>query len=190
MYGGYYAGAGELSVWAVTAAGSLGTVLGDNISYLLGRRGIVGLPWLRRLSERAAQVAEKISPGMGLLILVRDFPVYGWLAFPQLLVAIHCRFRRRLVLDALGAALCNGTFIGLAFVAGRIAGEMAIVVQYSQCIQLAFIAVLIGWTAFAIVTVRRSLGREWPRLFPAAGSQGPRLLSARTTLLVRGTMRL
>ncbi len=148
---------GDLNVYAVFAVGFVAAVIGDNLSYLLGR--YAGRALIARygryvgLTERRLTAAESFFQRRGswIIVVARFFDglrqVNGLVAG---IVGIH--WARFLVLNMIGAALWVGTWTALGFAAGdNIVQIYAAAQRYSLVVLAAAVVALdayVGWRLF------------------------------------------
>lgn len=118
---GALAGDGELSLPFVIAAGAAGAIVGDNVGYLIGRRGLRLLA--RRFGPQLVERGERFFARHGpkAVLLARWLPglrlVGAWFAG-----AARMRWRTFLPWNALGAAAWAASIAVTAAAIGRAAG--------------------------------------------------------------------
>jgi membrane protein DedA with SNARE-associated domain len=164
---GALAAEGQLSLPLVIAVAAAAAIIGDNIGYQLGRRG------LRRLIDRPGRFAARrrallargeeffARHGSPAVFVARWLPglrvVTSWLAG-----ADRMPWRRFLVWNALGGIAWASTIAGLAYVLGRSAsGALG---------AIGFVVLGAAAVAFAVMHVRH--GRPLPRPAPKGVDDG------------------
>jgi membrane-associated protein len=142
---------------ALVAAGTLGSLLGESIGYLLGRRygGRIAASRLgRRLGEDAWTNAAAFLDGRGgRAVAAARFVAVVHALVPVVAGSVHMRYRRFLGWSALGAATWSVTYAGIGALAG------ASWRQYGERFGLAGLAVL-AVVALAVWSLRAARRRR------------------------------
>jgi membrane-associated protein len=150
---------------ALVAVSTLGSLLGESIGYLLGRRygdRVRGSRLGRRLGEDAWANAEAFLRGRGgRAVAAARFVAVVHALVPVVAGSVRMRYRRFLGWSVLGAVAWSVTFIGIGALAG------ASWRQYGEQLGLAGLAVL-GAVALAAWSLRAA--RRRARRLPAARS--------------------
>ena len=119
-----YAGAGHLNVWLVGVVGFVAAVLGDNVGYLIGRKGG------RRLIERYGKYLFVTSSRLdraeaffdkhgGKVVIVARF-IEGLRQLNGVIAGtVEMPWRHFLICNATGAALWVATWTSLGYLAGN-----------------------------------------------------------------------
>jgi membrane-associated protein len=148
---------GRLDLTATIAAGAIGAALGDNVSYLLGRR--VGRPATDRLfrSEKAQDrfrwAEDLLTRRGGQIILTARFLPGGRTAATFSAGLLHYRWLTRfLPLTLVAAAVWSATGVLLGYVGGR-------AVQASPWYALAMLVALAAVAAGGFELYRRLVQR-------------------------------
>jgi membrane protein DedA with SNARE-associated domain len=126
IVGGVSAGLGDLNIVAVIACGAAGAVLGDNLSYSIGRRAG---PWVERRSMRKQRDANRLAwakdqittRGGPLLVTARFIP--GGRTVLTLTSGITAQSRAWFMRWAIGAGLIWATYAALLGYIGGTAFE-------------------------------------------------------------------
>jgi membrane protein DedA with SNARE-associated domain len=119
-----YAGAGHLNVWVVGLVGFVFAVLGDNVGYLIGRKG--GIKLVHRFGkyffitpERFAKAHDFFLRRGGWVVTIARF-VEGLRQLNGVIAGtVGMPWRRFLVFNMLGAALWVGCWTSLGYLAGN-----------------------------------------------------------------------
>src|SRR5579875_2748580 len=119
-----YAGAGRLNVVAVGVIAFAAALLGDNLGYLIGRKG--GRPLLERVGKYVFLTPARIDRGEaffdkhgGKIVVVARF-IDGLRQLNGLIAGtIEMHWLRFLAANALGSALWVATWVTLGYVAGN-----------------------------------------------------------------------
>jgi membrane-associated protein len=142
---------------ALVAAGTLGSLLGESIGYLLGRRygGRIAASRLgRRLGEDAwANAAAFLDGRGGRAVAAARFVAVVHALVPVVAGSVHMRYRRFLGWSALGAATWSVTYASIGALAG------ASWRQYGERFGLAGLAVL-AVVALAVWSLRAARRRR------------------------------
>jgi membrane-associated protein len=150
---------------ALVAVSTLGSLLGESIGYLLGRRygdRVRGSRLGRRLGEDAWANAEAFLRGRGgRAVAAARFVAVVHALVPVVAGSVRMRYRRFLGWSVLGAVAWSVTFVGIGALAG------ASWRQYGEQLGLAGLAVL-GAVALAAWSLRAARRRS--RRLPAARS--------------------
>jgi len=157
--GGYLAGQGRLSFWAVLVAATVGSVLGALALYALG--GVLGRERLRNLVDRLplVEVADLDRAegwfhwhGTSAVLIGRVIPVVRSLisvpAGVERMSVVHF-----LLLTTLGSTVWNALFVTLGFQVGE---RWTSVGDYSSIINAVVLVVLAGLLAVFVVRRLRS----------------------------------
>lgn len=110
---------GDVAPGPVLGAAVLGTYLGDNLNYALGRWGLHRLGWVRRVLSENDAARRFIDRYPWWVYVFFHFPVYLRSAFPLTLGALRTPWRRWLALDAGAAPLFVAVFVGLGYGLGH-----------------------------------------------------------------------
>lgn len=157
--GGYLAGQGRLSFWAVLTAATLGSVLGALALYFLG--AVLGRDRLRRLVDRLPllEIADLDRAegwfhrhGTGAVLIGRVIPVVRSLISVPAGVE-RMGLARFLLLTAVGSGIWNALFVTLGFQVGE---RWTSIGDYSNIINAVVLAVLAGLLALFVIRRRRS----------------------------------
>jgi membrane protein DedA with SNARE-associated domain len=151
---------GELLIWGVVPAAALGALLGDNVSYFLGR--LVGDPLVDRFFRgetaraRLRWAERAVQERGGLLILVGRFIPGGRTATTFASGTLEMPYRRFLLADAV-AALAWAVYISMLGYLGGSAFEDNL--WLPMLVALAFAMVVAG-TAEAWRRFERGRGKD------------------------------
>jgi membrane-associated protein len=155
--GGVLSGHGALILPVVILAGAVGALMGDTITYVLGRWAG---PWTRRTifsGRRATKTLnwakEQLGERGGVIIVVARFVPCGRTATTFVAGATGYAFRRFVLADAIGATIWSA----YNALIGRIGGA-AFEHQTWKALLLAFGVALLGMVA--IEGVRHLIGRR------------------------------
>lgn len=157
--GGYLAGQGRLSYWAVLIAATVGSVLGALMLYGLG--AVLGRERLRRLIDRVPllEIADLDRAeswfhrhGTAAVLVGRVIPVV------RSLISVPAGVERMglvrfLLLTAVGSGVWNALFVTLGFQVGE---RWTSIGDYSSIINTVVLAVMAGLLALFVVRRLRS----------------------------------
>lgn len=129
---GAAAGAGKLSIWGVFGAAWIGSVLGDNIGYLighsLGRRAIIARGGRIGITEERYAKAEKIIARYGFaVVIIARFVVLLRQLNGLVAGSAGMPWRRFIVANVIGAALWVGLWSFLAYHLGEEADILPVI---------------------------------------------------------------
>lgn len=158
--GGYFAGTGELGLLSVLLTAYAGTLVGDNLSYMLGRFGLLRLPFLERISGDLDRIEAAIRRSTRRFLVFFHFPVYSRMILPALLGILKFNLRTWLLLDAVGAALFTTTFILVGYFVGKASKALEIAVETANYLQWAFLALFIIWMGSVAISIWRLFKRR------------------------------
>ena len=119
-----YAGAGHLNVWLVGVIAWLAAVLGDNVGYLIGRKG--GRTVIERYGKYVFVTPERLDRAEaffikhgGKVVTIARF-IEGLRQLNGIIAGtVGMPWRRFLLFNALGAALWVATWTSLGYLAGN-----------------------------------------------------------------------
>ncbi len=161
ILGGYYAGTGHLNLFGALLAVFLGVCLGDNLSYLLGRRGIAKIPGVKHWASRLQKREQAIINFSGPLILFFHFSAYARLIVPALAGMVNYETKRWLILDTLGALLFSVAFLAIGYAIGRSSLDLQIAFSASRSLQLSFVFAFLLGVAYFWIATKRFLRRKY-----------------------------
>jgi membrane protein DedA with SNARE-associated domain len=119
-----YAGAGHLNIWLVALVGFLAAVLGDNLGYLIGRKGGRELvekfgKYLFVTPERLDRAEAFFSKHGGKIVVIARF-IEGLRQLNGIIAGtVEMPWRRFLLCNALGAAMWVAVWTSLGYLAGN-----------------------------------------------------------------------
>ncbi|MBI2467701.1 MAG: DedA family protein [Candidatus Rokubacteria bacterium] len=194
---GFLVSAGRIALIPAILVAALGAVLGDTVTYWLGRR--VGVAGERRLvglycawttctlgSARCVERAEGLlTKFRGWVVLVAKFIAGVRVFVPPVAGASALPYRKFLLFDAVGSLLWTTLVVGLGALAGREWEETARGLEQAyRLLGLGLAALLGGYVAWKLArrrrygpppaSLRRSVSSEEPDLQrPAANGLAP-----------------
>jgi len=153
-----YAGAGRLNVVAVGLIGFAAALLGDNLGYLIGRKG--GRPLLERVGRYVFLTPARLDRGEEFfnrhgdkIVLVARF-IDGLRQLNGLIAGtIEMHWLRFLIANAIGSALWVGTWVTLGYFAGNHVGTISHYITYIAAGLAA--AVVVGFVVRHLLRRRR-----------------------------------
>jgi membrane protein DedA with SNARE-associated domain len=119
-----YAGAGHLNIWLVVIVGIAAAVLGDNLGYLIGRKGGRGLverygKYVFVTPARLDRAEAFFAEHGGKVVTIARF-VEGLRQLNGIIAGtMEMPWRRFIVFNAVGATLWVATWAGLGYLAGN-----------------------------------------------------------------------
>src|SRR4051794_6595492 len=145
-----YAGAGHLNIWLVGLVAFLAAVLGDNIGYLIGRKGG------RRLVERYGKYIFVTSQRLdraeafferrgGVVVMFARF-IEGLRQLNGIIAGtVEMPWKKFLLFNALGAALWVATWTSLGYLAGSHVETIARYFTYFAIAAGVLMLAFVGW---------------------------------------------
>jgi len=146
---------GALSLPIVYALGVLGTVLGDTISYCLGRFGWARFGSGQTLREAAEKVREPILRRGMSFILVYHFAGYTRLVGPAAAGFLKLPYRTWAPADYAGAALWVGVYLAVGYALGALGLTLDSTNQYFRYLEWGLL-VLVAVMAYYMIRASRS----------------------------------
>ncbi|WP_197522435.1 DedA family protein [Occultella aeris] len=158
-----FARIGEVPLWLVVVAGTLGIVKFDWLTWWAGRRwgpGLIGYFTTRERADRLTERAGRVNPWLLRLALVAaPLPGVPGVIMTMLAGWTGMRLGTFLALDALGALVTTALVAGLGYALGQGAVEIVLLIERQAIwVTLGLIAV-----TFAVPMVKRALRRRAAR---------------------------
>lgn len=153
MLGGLAAENGSLSLWYVLALGVAGTVIGDTVSYLVGRLGWARFMERGAMGRALERVREPVESNSAWIILGYHFAGYSRVVGPVAAGLFQIPYRRWAPLDYIGGTVWVIAFTMLGYIIGLAGVEFGDTKRMVQIVELVVFAIF----AVAIVaTVARA----------------------------------
>jgi membrane protein DedA with SNARE-associated domain len=152
-----YAGAGHLNVWAVGIVAFVAAVLGDNVGYLIGRKG--GVVLIHRYGKYVFITPERYDKAHaffqdhgGWVVTVARF--FEGLRQLNGVIAgtVGMPWKRFLVFNMLGAALWVGTWTSVGYLAGN---HVETIARYFTYFAIGFTVVVVTYLVLHLRRRRR-----------------------------------
>ncbi|HEY7268898.1 MAG TPA: DedA family protein [Dehalococcoidia bacterium] len=151
---------GALNPFYAAALGILGAVLGDTISYLMGRFGWARLGNGESMRSFSEKVREPLLNRGAFFVLAYHFAGYTRLFGPTAAGLFRMPYRRWAPLDHLGAALWVSTFIAIGYGLGAAGITLDSTDKYFHYIEWGLLAVLGLWMVFVFRSSQAALLRQ------------------------------
>lgn len=180
ILGGLAAENGSINIWYVFGLGICATIIGDTISYVIGRMG-----WARFL-ERGAfgrmldRVREPVHSNSTWIILAYHFAGYSRVVGPMAAGMFRIPYRKWAPLDYAGGSLWVVAFTMLGVVLGLFGVEFGDTKRMVQLLEFALLAVLVG----AVVVTFARVMRDAPPGSPPSTPSGRRGRASTVTIAV------
>lgn len=148
---------GAMNPFYAVGLGILGAVLGDTISYLMGRFGWARLgsgESMRAFSER---VREPLLRRGAFFVLLYHFAGYTRLFGPTAAGLLRMPYRRWAPLDHIGAALWVSSFVALGYGLGAAGVTLDSTDRYFRYVEWGLLAVIAVWMLFAFRSGRDAI---------------------------------
>jgi membrane protein DedA with SNARE-associated domain len=141
-----FARLGEVPLWLVLVAGTVGIMKLDWLTWWAGRRwgpGIVGFFTTRERADRLTERAQRINPWLlRLAVVAAPLPGIPGAVMTTLAGWTGMRLTTFLALDTLGALLTTGLVAGLGFALGQGAVDVVLLIdRYAGWVTLGVLAV-------------------------------------------------
>jgi len=146
---GFLAGAGRLSISSVLIVSVAGVLVGNNISYIVGRRIRGSIEDYGRLRSEMPRVRHWADRHVGVLFFFQ-FPVPVRVLLPLTLGSVHFPWRRWLAVDIAASVLFVCTIGFASYGIGRGARNATEAVRFSEIVQWVIAGVLAVWLAVLI----------------------------------------
>ncbi len=151
VLGGVIASQGRVSLPVMIAIVASGAVLGDSLSYEIGRRfgpGLLSRPWFARREQSVHAVKRLMARWGALAVVAGRFTAYIRPLVPALAGAVGMPYRRFLVANAVGAVTWAAAFSALGYGLGDAYSKATGPVQWGSLGVLVFGAagmVVVHW---------------------------------------------
>lgn len=132
-----------------------GTTAGDNLSFLVGRLGSTRLVRMGRLQRKTTAAARVLRSQPPWLLVFFHFPVYLRTVVPLALGSVGYAWPRWLALDAIGATLFTGCFLGIGMVAGHVSREVDDALALGSSIVVFASLMVVVWGVRLVARLRR-----------------------------------
>ena len=146
---------GLISIWPAILLGIVGAMIGDTISYGMGRFGWQRLGPETRLVRWAERMREPLLNHSIWLIMTYHFAGYSRLVGPAAAGFLRMPFLRWMVIDYIGVALWATAFIG----AGYLLGVFGLTLEDSDRNVHVFEAILFALFLVAVFTILNRAGK-------------------------------
>jgi membrane protein DedA with SNARE-associated domain len=153
-----YAGTGHLNVWAVGIVAFVAAVLGDNVGYVIGRKGGIRLvhrygKYFLITPERLQKAHDFFEHRGGWVVTIARF-VEGLRQLNGVIAGtVGMPWKRFLFFNMLGAALWVGTWTTLGYLAGN---NVETIARYFTLVAAATVVVAAGYITWRLRHRRRN----------------------------------
>lgn len=160
ILGGLSAQNGSINLWYVIALGIAGTIIGDTLSYVVGRLGLT-----RRLADGSLGGAmERAGSSMRSnhvwMIMAYHWAGYSRVVGPAAAGLFGIPYRRWAPLDHAGAALWVTSYVMIGVVLGLFGVEFGDTKLMVRLFELMFTALLVAAIALTVIRSRRERPAE------------------------------
>ena len=164
LTGGFLAGGGDLSYWAVLGSAIAGAILGDNFGYWLGVWG--GWPLLKRVGKlfrvsepQLVQVKLRFADSAPKAVMLGRFVALLRIFAGPLAGIAQMPYPYFLLCNFIGAATWASVMVSLAYFIGRLIPLATLVSWVAQFTVLALL-VVVGWVGLVLWLEFRARGSE------------------------------
>jgi membrane protein DedA with SNARE-associated domain len=156
LVAGISASDGLVSIWIAIPLAVAGAIIGDTISYWMGRFGAGRLGPETRLVKFADQMREPLLNNSVWLVLSYHFAGYSRLIGPAAAGFLHMPFPRWMLLDYIGVSIWVCVFM----IAGYFLGLAGLTLDDSDGSVRVFEIILFGFFALAIFGIMRNASKR------------------------------
>jgi membrane protein DedA with SNARE-associated domain len=153
---GYLMFSGGIDGTGLFLAAFFGTLIGDNINFLMGYYGANRFPWVKRVLDSNPEVTRFLHRSPKAAYIFFHFPLYLRTIFPLLLGTTKFPLRQWVVVDLVATPLFVTTFIGLGYILGSFSESLQDIVNYGNTLAYFFGLLFIGWTVRLVARLYRS----------------------------------
>jgi membrane protein DedA with SNARE-associated domain len=157
---------GAMNPLYAMALGFAGTVIGDTISYFMGRIGWARFGNGEQLRTFSARVREPLMRRGAFFVLVYHFAGYTRVVGPAGAGLLRMPYRRWAPADHFGAALWVATFVGVGYLLGMAGITLDSTDRYFRYVEWAILIVIAVW---ALVVFRSSQAMIMSRINEVLG---------------------
>lgn len=150
ILGGLAAENGSINVWFVLGAGIAATLLGDTISYGVGRLGWGKVLERGALAEAATKVRESMDRRGRWFIVVYHFGGYTRMIGPAAAGLFRIPYRRWAPLDYAGGTLWVLTFVGIGVILGLAGVEFGDTKRMVRLMEIVFTMMIVAVVVMAV----------------------------------------
>jgi membrane protein DedA with SNARE-associated domain len=147
---------GAMSFPLATALGILGTVIGDTISYFMGRFGWARFGHMGSLREFSERVREPILRKGAMFVLLYHFAGYTRVVGPAGAGLLRMPYRRWAPADYTGAALWVTTYMCIGYALGLAGLTLDSTDRWFRVLEWALLAVFMVWGYFMFQAGQRA----------------------------------
>ncbi len=155
LLSGFISGNGELNPFLCVLAGFLGTLTGDNLSYLIGRYG-AERRWVKGFAEKYKFSENTLEQKSPLVLTFFQFPVYLRVIVPIYFGFVRYPFRKWIAIDFAGSLLFNTTYILIGYIIAKTTSQFADATTIGTVVQYLFAAMFSLWLAWVAIQFYRS----------------------------------
>ena len=160
LIAGFLAGTGELNLFFCILAAYLGTLVGDNLSYFLGRFGSKRLLFVKKIIDKNKSLQDKILNQNQILLIFFQFPVYLRVFMPITMGFMKYPIKKWLKIDLIGSFFFTTTFICTGYTIAKTTGLFADASTISNWIQVVFFIIFTFWIISLIINLYKTRKRK------------------------------
>lgn len=159
MIGGYFVSMGELNFILLFIVGVAGTLIGDNVSYILGRKLGNKRSFFQKIkkSKRVENVINYIKQKHINKLYFFHFPFYLRTIVPFTCGFIKFDFNKWIRIDFIGAILFNIIFALIGYITGKASGLVENAITIGGYFQIIFI---IGFALLLVTLINKIIKRQ------------------------------
>ena len=159
---GFLASSEDLNIYLCLIWGFLGTITGDNLSFLIGRYGLVNIKKVKRFNRKFDSISNKVLTNKKLFafILFYHFPIYARMVVPTMLGSVKYSFKKWFYINSLGAFLFSSTFIIIGFLIGQTSNFIDKAIDISKIIQWVFFGLFFYFIISFFITIKKLFSKQ------------------------------
>jgi membrane protein DedA with SNARE-associated domain len=148
---------GGMNIFYAALLGMLGTVLGDTISYFMGRFGWARLSQGESMRAFSERVRQPLLERGAFFVFAYHFAGYTRLFGPTAAGLFRIPYRKWAPLDHAGAVVWVGTFIGIGYGLGVAGITLDSTDSYFRYVEWGLLALIAAWAMFAFRSSKSAL---------------------------------
>ena len=155
LLAGYYAGTGSLSFPVVVGLALIGTLMGSNTSYFLGRFIWGRYSFKHKMLQKTTQIGEVVTNRFSYFLPFYHFSGYARAFVPLAVGVSRMRFKKWIVFDVIGSVAWNIVIGLLGYLGGTYGTTIEDISKNSNLIEWIFTGVFVLWVIITWLTLRK-----------------------------------
>lgn len=154
---GFYAQQGAFSLPIAIILTIIGAIIGDNISYLVGKYGWNRIIKSTRLFRWFKRLNKVIDKGIWKYMLIYHYSANVRVFFPTVAGALKVPFKTWIIFDSIGVIIWGLTMNLLGYFIGYRVGRIEKILNIESKVGLVILAIFIVWIGITIYSFRKML---------------------------------